>query len=155
MQQRYVVPEAQATRLATMIQGGVPLVRDPFGALGEALELTRTQVIDQLRAWHEDGLLREISAILEGSALGHDSALVAGRVAPERLDEVAAIVNEHPTVTHNYLRENAYNIWFTFIAPSREEIEANLARIARETGITDILNLPATRVYKIKAKFKI
>jgi len=36
-----------------------------------------------------------------------------------------------------------------------DEINANLKQIAAETGITDILNLPATKVFKIKAEFKI
>jgi hypothetical protein len=35
------------------------------------------------------------------------------------------------------------------------EIEENLKVISRTTGITDILNLPATKVYKIKAQFDI
>jgi hypothetical protein len=36
-----------------------------------------------------------------------------------------------------------------------DEINANLKQIADETGITDILNLPATRVFKIKAEFQL
>jgi hypothetical protein len=64
-------------------------------------------------------------------------------------------VNRRPGVTHNYLRENTFNVWFTFIAPSMEEIEANLRAISAETGITGILNLPATRVFKIRAQFDV
>ncbi|MGD8677299.1 MAG: Lrp/AsnC family transcriptional regulator, partial [Desulfobacterales bacterium] len=48
---------------------------------------------------------------------------------------------------------NAYNIWFTFIAPSKAEIEENLEQIEQQTGVSPILNMPATRVFKIKAKF--
>ena len=58
-------------------------------------------------------------------------------------------------MTHNYERDNPYNVWFTFIAPSIAAIDANLAAIRKETGITGILNLPATRVFKIRAKFKV
>jgi len=58
-------------------------------------------------------------------------------------------------VTHNYMRDNHFNVWFTFIAPSMEDIEANLAAIIRETGVHEILNLPATRVFKIRAKFDV
>jgi hypothetical protein len=64
-------------------------------------------------------------------------------------------VNRHPGVTHNYLRENTFNVWFTFIAPSMAEIEANLRAISAETGIAEILNLPATRVFKIRAQFDV
>ncbi len=48
---------------------------------------------------------------------------------------------------------NSFNIWFTFIAPSMEEIEEKLEEISRNTGIEDIINLPATKVFKIKAHF--
>ena len=61
----------------------------------------------------------------------------------------------YPGVTHNYQRDHEYNVWFTFIAPSMDEIEANLKQIAQETGIAEILNLPATKVFKIKAEFKV
>jgi hypothetical protein len=36
-----------------------------------------------------------------------------------------------------------------------DEINANLKQIADETGISEILNLPATKVFKIKAEFKV
>ena len=73
----------------------------------------------------------------------------------DKIDLFAATVNQYSGVTHNYLRENQYNVWFTFIAPSMQEIEDRLADIARKTGINDILNLPATHVFKIKAQFKV
>ena len=53
------------------------------------------------------------------------------------------------------MRDNHFNVWFTFIAPSMEDIEANLTAIIRETGVHEILNLPATRVFKIRAKFDV
>jgi DNA-binding Lrp family transcriptional regulator len=87
--------------------------------------------------------------------LGYVSTLCAARVPPEKLGRFTAAVNRHPGVTHNYLRENAFNVWFTFIAPSREEIEASLRQISAETGITEILNLPATKVFKIRAQFDV
>ena len=64
-------------------------------------------------------------------------------------------VNAYPGVTHNYLRENDFNVWFTFIAPSRDIIESNLFEIKEKTGVSEILNLPATRVFKIKAEFNL
>jgi DNA-binding Lrp family transcriptional regulator len=73
----------------------------------------------------------------------------------EEVDRFAETVNRFPGVTHNYLRENSFNVWFTFIAPSMAEIEANLAAIRDATGVDAIMNLPATRVFKIRAKFDV
>jgi DNA-binding Lrp family transcriptional regulator len=87
--------------------------------------------------------------------LGYVSTLCAARVPADQVARFAEAVNRHPGVTHNYLRENPFNVWFTFIAPSREEIEAKLKEISEETGVTEILNLPATHVFKIRAQFEV
>ena len=62
-------------------------------------------------------------------------------------------VNGFAEVAHNYLREHNYNIWFTLISPSREDERATLADITARTGIP-ILNLPATRLFKIRVDFR-
>ncbi len=64
-----------------------------------------------------------------------------------------AEVNSHPGVTHNYLRNHEYNVWFTCIGPSWEAVCALLDGIAGKTGVP-ILNLPAERMYKIKVDFQ-
>ena len=69
------------------------------------------------------------------------------------MDDFVAQVNACPGVTHNYLREHAYNIWFTLISPSRESRQATLDALTEATGIA-ILNLPATRLFKIRVDFR-
>jgi len=142
-------------RILNRIQSRFPITSRPYQALADDLDLGEDEVMARIARLKETDIIRRIGGNFVPEKVGFVSTLCAARVPAERIDAFAAAVNRYTGVTHNYLRENAYNIWFTFIAPSREEIEANLARIARETGITDILNLPATRVYKIKAKFKI
>ena len=87
--------------------------------------------------------------------LGFVSTLCAAWVPEDMIADFAKVVNRHPGVTHNYQRDNHFNVWFTYIAPSRAEIEENLRRISEETGVDTILNLPATKVFKIKAKFDV
>ena len=69
------------------------------------------------------------------------------------MDAFVAEVNAQPGVTHNYLRKHEYNIWFTCIGPSWDAVCAILDGIAQRTGIP-ILNLPATKLYKIKVDFQ-
>ncbi len=64
-----------------------------------------------------------------------------------------AEVNRHDGVTHNYLRENEFNIWFTMIAPDMDAVEAVLGEITEKTGIK-VLNLPASKMFKIKVDFR-
>ncbi|MBI3204898.1 MAG: hypothetical protein HYZ29_25400 [Myxococcales bacterium] len=145
-------PEQQ-NALAHAIQSNVPFVSRPFSALGDALGLSEEAVLEQLCRWQSEGKLREISAILEGSALGYDSALVAGRVPAERLDEVAAIVNAHPTVTHNYLRNHEYNLWFTLAVPSEMGLERTLSVLAARAGVPEFFPLRRTHTFKVGVNF--
>jgi len=70
------------------------------------------------------------------------------------VDEVAALLAAMPEVTHNYLRDHEYNMWFTLIAPSEEKIGEQLATIADRAGCGPIHNLPAEKVYKIRVAFR-
>jgi len=148
-----VLPREDHDRLMRAIQAGVPLVPEPFERLAAELSLEASAVLAQLRAWSEAGILREISAVLEGSALGYESALAAGRVAPERLPHVVARVNAHPTVTHDYLREHEYNLWFTIAVPAHMGVDATLALLARECEVPTFHALRRTATFKIGVNF--
>ena len=78
-------------------------------------------MLSQLKAWTEDGKLREISAVPEGAKLGWDSALVTGTIPEDRTAEVAAGVSKHPTVTYNYQRDHTYNLRFTLDVPPHRD----------------------------------
>jgi DNA-binding Lrp family transcriptional regulator len=135
------------------IQSDFPITTRPFKSIADALNLTEKDVIKRIRKLKENGIIRRIGGNFVPEKVGFVSTLCAAKVPAEKIDGFAATVNRYPGVTHNYQRDNEFNIWFTFIAPSMEEIEKNLKDIAEQTGITEILNLPATRVYKIKAQF--
>jgi DNA-binding Lrp family transcriptional regulator len=93
-----------------------------------------------------------MGANFQSAKLGFRSTLCAAKVPTEQIDAFVATVNACPGVTHNYLRNHAYNIWFTLIGPSWENMCDTLANITQTTGI-EILNLPATKLYKIKVNF--
>ncbi len=139
--------------LLNRIQSDFPLCAHPYQAIAKGMNITEKDVIKRLAKLKESGIIRRIGGNFSPHKLGYTSTLCAARVPEGKIDLFARTVNRFPGVTHNYLRKHDYNIWFTFISPSMEEIEKNLTQIANETGITDILNLPATEVFKIKAHF--
>jgi siroheme decarboxylase len=139
--------------LIRAVQAGVPFDPRPFARLGEAIGASEAEVLAGLRSLTDEKILREISAVLEGSLLGYDSALVAGSVPEDRLERVAEVVNAHPTVTHNYLRNHAYNLWFTIAVPPEMGLEASLALLAREAGVSGFLPLRRTHTFKIGVNF--
>lgn len=137
------------------IQSDFPVTGRPYEAIGRELDLSEADVLTRLERLKKNGIIRRIGGNFSPEKLGFVSTLCTASVPEDKIDLFAATVNRYPGVTHNYMRENHFNVWFTFIAPSMEEIEANLARIAADTGVQEILNLPATHVFKIRAKFDV
>ena len=137
------------------IQSDFPVTAKPYEAIGRELNLPEAEILGRLKRLKEVGIIRRIGGNFSPEKLGFVSTLCAASVPPDKLDLFAATVNRYPGVTHNYMRENHYNVWFTFIAPSMDEITTNLSQIARDTKVEEILNLPATRVFKIRAKFDV
>ncbi len=147
--------DATDKTIINRIQSDFPINARPYRAIAEELGLTEEQVIERVKAMKEEGIIRRIGGNFVPHKVGFVSTLCAARVPEDKIDDFAAVVNRYTGVTHNYQRDNEFNIWFTFIAPSREEIARNLDQIAQETGVETILNLPATRVFKIRAKFDV
>ena len=137
------------------IQSDFPITSRPFLTVADELELTEEDVLARVARLKADGIIRRIGGNFVPGKLGFVSTLCAACVPTDKIDDFAEIVNRYPGVTHNYQRDNTYNVWFTFIAPSMEEIEDNLRQITEDTGVEDILNLPATKVFKIRAEFEV
>ena len=141
--------------LLNRIQSDFPITSRPYRTIAEDLGLSEGEVLKRVSRLKASGIIRRIGGNFTPEKLGFVSTLCAAKVPEDKISQFAEVVNRYPGVTHNYRRENTFNIWFTFIAPTMDEINANLKQIAAETGVTDILNMPATRVFKIRAEFKI
>jgi uroporphyrinogen-III synthase/DNA-binding Lrp family transcriptional regulator len=142
--------------LLTIIQDEVPLTSRPFDELGQKLGLPYTEVIRRIERLRSEGVIRRISPVLETDEVGLKArTLILMKVPPARVEEVGAIVSGFDTVTHNYERNSEYNLWFTLITSSNEELEKSLDEILEATGIPedDVLNLPVTRRHKIKVSY--
>jgi DNA-binding Lrp family transcriptional regulator len=137
------------------IQSDFPIDSRPYNVIAQELGLEETDVISRVSKLKEAGIIRRIGGNFVPHKVGFVSTLCAAKVPENKIDAFAKVVNRYSGVTHNYQRDNELNIWFTFIAPSRREIERNLAQISRETGVETILNLPATKVFKIRAQFNV
>ena len=137
------------------IQSDFPIASRPYLIVAQELDLEEDEVIRRITQLKNDGIIRRIGANFVPGRLGFVSTLCAARVPKDKVPLFSETVNQYPGVTHNYRRDHEYNIWFTFIAESMERIESYLKEIASKTGVTDILNLPATKVYKLRAQFEV
>jgi len=140
-------------QILDIIQSHFPLASRPYEEVGKQVGLTEAEVLARVRALKKSGVIRRMGANFTSHALGWQSTLCAASVPEDKLDQFVAEVNKHNGVTHNYLRENEFNVWFALIAPDMDTVETILASITEATGI-NILNLPASKLYKIKVDFK-
>ncbi len=136
-----------------IIQTEFPLVSRPYAHIGAQVGLTQGETLARVRAMQQKGIIRRIGANFQSRRLGWKSTLCAAAVPDDKLGEFIAFVNSYPGVTHNYLRQHTYNVWFTFIGPTWEDIEKSLDAITRETRIK-VLNLPAEQMFKIRVDFR-
>lgn len=137
------------------IQSDFPITPRPYHELGKRLDLSELEVIERVRRLKENRIIRRIGGNFHSGRLNFTSTLCAAKVPKEKIDHFVEVVNRYPGVTHNYLRDHAYNIWFTFIAQDIAYISNALRDISKETGVTEILNLPAVKMFKIKVDFEV
>ena len=140
-------------RLLDIIQTDFPFAPQPYAVLGERLGISEQEAFDRVRGLKRRNIIRRLGANFQSAKLGFRSTLCAAKVPPEKMDDFVTEINAQPGVTHNYLRKHEYNIWFTCIGPAWDAVCATLDGITRRTGIP-ILNLPATKLYKIRVDFQ-
>ena len=134
------------------IQSNFPIVSRPYAEVGVRVGADEEQVLRRVRTLMESGVIRRLGANFTSRKLGYTSTLCAARVPPESLERFVEAVNRYPGVTHNYLRDHHFNVWFTLIAESPARLEQILAEISGASGV-EVLSLPAQKIFKIKVDF--
>jgi len=140
--------------LLYQMQNAFPMTQRPFKEIADTLNVSEEEVLSTVQRLKEEKIIRQTSAIFDTKRLGYTSSLVAFKVDEARIDEAAQIINAHPGVSHNYLRNHAYNIWFTMaVAPdSRLGLEKTIEILKERTGAEDAIILPTLKMFKISVK---
>ncbi len=146
--------DALDARVLDMVQSDFPVCERPFEQLAGQLEIDEDELLERVRKLKESGIIRRFGAVFDSRKLGYVSTLVGVKI-PDQDDipVVAAVVNEYPEVTHNYQRLDEYNLWFTLIAAGQKRIESIIATVGSMPQVAEIRNLPALKLFKIKANF--
>ncbi len=140
--------------LCTLLQQGIPVCDEPFTEIANDLGVTSQQVLDNIRQLKESGIIRRFRAILNHRTLGKASTLVTAHVPQDKLKDVTESVNALSGVSHNYLREHFYNLWFTLQAQTANEIETILSDLQKHFGI-DFHSMPVLRTFKLSVYFNV
>jgi DNA-binding Lrp family transcriptional regulator len=139
-------------RLLNLMQGSFPIEPRPYAAVAAAAGLTEERVLSRVSELLAQRIIRQVTPIYDTRALGYSSMLVAAKVDPEHPWRAAKIVNSHPGVSHNYLRNHEFNMWFTLATEpdSPLGLEGTLDVLARLTGAESIRQLPTLKLFKIR-----
>jgi len=139
-------------RLLNLMQGSFALTRRPFAHVAELAEVEETEVLSRVQRLLDERIIREVTPIFDTRALGYQSMLVAAKVDAQYPHRVAEFINSHPGVTHNYLRNHDFNLWFTIaVEPdSPLGLQGTLDVIQARTGAESIRQLPTLKLFKIR-----
>jgi DNA-binding Lrp family transcriptional regulator len=140
-------------RLLDEIQSNFPLTKRPYKDLGARLDCSEEEIFGRIERLKKEGIIRRIGGNFDSRRLGFATTLCAARVPDDKIKGFVEAVNKYSGVTHNYLRDHHYNIWFTFVAPNMKMINRYIEEIVQHTGVREILNLPAVRTFKIFVDF--
>ena len=139
-------------RLLNLMQGSFPLEPRPYAAVARAAEVSEEEAVSRVARLVDERIIREITPIYDTRALGYSSMLVAAKVDAEHPHRPAQVINEHPGVSHNYLRNHEFNLWFTLAVEehSRLGLQGTLDVLQRLTGAESIRQLPTLKLFKIR-----
>jgi DNA-binding Lrp family transcriptional regulator len=142
-------------KILNILQREFPLDDRPFLTVAKRCGVSEEETLERVRKMKDEGIIRRIGAVFDGPKLGRVSTLCAARVPEDKIESFVRVVNADKGVTHNYRRNHEYNIWFTVSAPTAEDLETFFRDVKEKTGVTDILDMRAVRVFKIDAVFDV
>ncbi len=139
-------------RLLNLMQGSFPIARRPFQHVAGELECSEQQVLERVQELIKERIIRQVTPIFDTRALGYSSMLVAAKVDPDNPWRSANIINQHPGVSHNYLRNHEFNIWFTIATEpdSPLGLDQTLEVLGRLAGAESIRQLTTLKLFKIR-----
>jgi siroheme decarboxylase len=139
-------------KLLNLLQGSFPLDRRPFAAVADLAGIPEDEVLTRTARLLDKRIIREITPIFDTRALGYESMLVAAKVDSQFPHRAAKVINSHPGVTHNYLRNHDFNLWFTIAVEPDSPLgmQGTLDVLQEATGAESIRQLPTLKLFKIR-----
>jgi siroheme decarboxylase len=139
-------------RLLNLMQGRFPIEPRPYKRVAELAEISEEDAMARVRHLLDQRIIRQVTPIFDTRALGYSSMLVAAKVDAENPHRAARVINAHPGVSHNYLRNHEFNLWFTIATEpdSKLGLEGTLQALAEEAGAESVRQLPTLKLFKIR-----
>lgn len=134
-------PVAAADRdLAAWLEGGLPLVAQPYAQAAAATGRSQAQVLATLQRWLDAGTLRRLGVVVRHHELGFAcNAMAVWDVPDAQVDGLGERLALQPGVTLCYRRRRdagwPFNLYAMVHGRSRDEVCAALRDASRVTGL--------------------
>lgn len=141
-------------KILMLLQKGVPFCNRPYQQMAEEIgDISEADVIRRIGILKQENIIRRMSGFFNSRKLGYTSVLCAIQVPEAQIKAVAELLNRFPGITHNYLRQHTYNMWFTLICGSKEEMEKILQIIEQSEHVDHVLRFYSEQRFKIDVTF--
>ncbi|HTA15713.1 MAG TPA: Lrp/AsnC family transcriptional regulator [Solirubrobacteraceae bacterium] len=139
-------------RLLNLMQGSFPIEPRPYLRVAELAGIEEGDALARVQHLLDERIIRQVTPIFDTRALGYSSMLVAAKVDPENPHRAAQVINAHPGVSHNYLRNHEFNLWFTIATEPNSPLglDGTLQALAEQAGAESVRQLPTLKLFKIR-----
>jgi DNA-binding Lrp family transcriptional regulator len=137
------------------VQQEFPLVPRPYETLAGALGVSAREVFGRVSALRRLGVIRRIGPLFQSRKLGFRSSLVAARVSPDAVEPLSQLLDRRDEVTHNYLRDGRFNVWFTVLTAEGDDPERLLDEVRALAGVAEVRSFATRKVFKLDASFDV
>jgi len=141
-------------KLLEEIQKDFPVDSRPYNTIGLKCGIREHDVIEKINNFTTAEIIREISAIFNAKKLGYKSTLIAATITKDAIESAVNKINSNPGVSHNYLRNHSYNVWFTLTIKKEKDFKKEIDRLLNNCRVEQYLILPSIRTFKIGVNFK-
>lgn len=143
-------------RIINELQEHFPLELNPYEIMANHIGIGVEELWQRVLALVESGVIRRMGFSIDSRKMGYSSTLTAIRVSQDQIEKASQLISTYPQITHSYLRDDAFNIWFTVIAEDKGRISSILDEIRHKLGLSeeDVMDLPVEKLFKLDARFK-
>ncbi len=144
---------ANDKRIISALCGDLPESLTPFGDIAGSLGLPEKELLSRIEEFRTSGLLRRLGATVNQRRIGlHANAMVAWRIADERIEEAAEAIISLRAVSHCYQRETRpgwpYNLYAMIHCKTRQQCGELAASVARSVKCDEYRLLFSEREFR-------
>ncbi|WDE01871.1 Lrp/AsnC family transcriptional regulator [Thalassomonas actiniarum] len=136
--------QEQQRELRVYLEQGLPLSPRPYQEIAARLNTSETQVLEQIRHWQQQSLIRRLGLVVKHRQLGYcANAMVVWDIRDQDVNRIAGQLSARPEVSLCYQRPRrlphwTYNLFCMIHGKDREAVLKQINLLTRELGLSHI-----------------